>query len=57
MKLYADDSKILAIVDTIVERKNLQEDIDSVSVWMREKSNFVLISSVGSIGSILFFDS
>ena len=35
MKLYADDSKILAIVDTIVERKSFQEDLDSISVWMR----------------------
>ena len=32
MKVYADDSKILAIVDTIVERKILQEDLDSISV-------------------------
>ena len=30
MKLYTDDSKILTIVDKIVERKSLQEDIDSV---------------------------
>ena len=32
MKLYADDSKILAIVDKIVERKKLHEDLDSISV-------------------------
>ena len=36
MKLHADDSKILAIFDTISERKSLQEDLDSISVWMRE---------------------
>ena len=36
MKLYADDSKILAIVDTIVERKSLQEDLDAISVWVRD---------------------
>ena len=36
MKLYADDSKILAKVDTIVERKSLQEDLVSISVWMRD---------------------
>ena len=36
MKLNDDDSKILAIVDTIVERKVLQEDLDSISFWMRD---------------------
>ena len=36
MKLCAYDSKILAIVDLIVERKSLQEDLDSISVWMRD---------------------
>ena len=36
MKLKADDSKILAKVDEIVERKSLQEDLDSISVWMRD---------------------
>ena len=34
VKLYAVDSKILAIVDTIVERKILQKDLESISVWM-----------------------
>ena len=29
-KLYADDSKILAIVATIVERTRLQKDLDSI---------------------------
>ena len=49
MKLYADDSKILAIVDTIVERRNLQEDLDSISVWMwdwKMKLNIVKIKVV-----------
>ena len=32
MKLYVDDSKILAIVDTVIERKGLQKDLDSISV-------------------------
>ena len=36
MKLYVDDSKILAIVDTVIERKGLQKDLDSISVWMQE---------------------
>ena len=37
MKLYADDWKILAIVDTIVETsESLQKDLDSISVWMRD---------------------
>ena len=36
MKLYADDSKILAIVDTVIERRRLQKDLDCISVWMRE---------------------
>ena len=36
MKLYTDDLKILAIVDTIVERTILQEDRESISVWMRD---------------------
>ena len=46
MKLYADDSKILAIVDTIVERKSIQEDLDSISVWMRDlKMNFNIAKS------------
>ena len=27
----------MAIVDTIVERKSLQEDLDSISIWMRDK--------------------
>ena len=36
MKLYADNSKILALVDTIVERTSLQEDLDSILVWMRD---------------------
>ena len=36
MKLYADDSKILAIFDKIVERKSLHEDLDSILVWMRD---------------------
>ena len=36
MKLYADDAKILAIVDKIVERKNLQEDLDFLMVWLRD---------------------
>ena len=36
MKLYADDSKSLAIVDTVIERRGLQKDLDCISVWMRE---------------------
>ena len=36
MKLYADDTKILAIVDKIVERKNLKEDLDFLLVWLRD---------------------
>ena len=36
MKLYANDSKILAIVDTVIERKSLQKALNSISVWMRE---------------------
>ena len=36
MKLYADNPKILAILDTIVESKSLQEDPDSISVWMHD---------------------
>ena len=36
MKLYVDDSKIIAIVDIIIERKGLQKDLNSISVWMRE---------------------
>ena len=36
MKLYADDSKILAIVDTVIERRGLQKYLDCISVWMRE---------------------
>ena len=36
MNLYADDSKILAIVNTQIERRGLQKDLDGISVWMRE---------------------
>ena len=36
MKLYADDSSILAIVDIAVKRKGLKKDSDSISGWMRE---------------------
>ena len=36
MKLYTDDSKILAIVDTVIGKRGLQKDLDCISVWMRE---------------------
>jgi len=36
MKFYANDSKILAVFDAVIERKGLQKDLDSISVWMRE---------------------
>ena len=36
IKVYADDSKILTIVVTIVERKSLLEDLDTMLLWMRD---------------------
>ena len=36
MKLYANDSKILEKVDTLIERKGLQKDLDFISDWIRE---------------------
>ena len=36
MKLYADDSKILSIVNTVIDKKDLQKDLDSISVWMQD---------------------
>ena len=47
MKLYADDSKILAIVDTVIERKGLRKALDSISVWMLEwKMKYIAKSKV-----------
>ena len=42
MKLYADDSKLLSIVNDLSDASRLQGDLDSVSDWMSEwqmKSN------------------
>ena len=36
MKLRVDDSKILEIFYTVIERQGLQKDLDSISVWMRD---------------------